>query len=179
MNIKVITPPITEPVSLSDIKLYLRIDHVDEDALLNSLIKSAREQAENRTNRALATQTFELVVDKIEKNPMTIPLPPLQSVDSITYKYEGTEYTLDTSQYSYDVDLEPSKLTFETIPSFNVMKIKFTAGYDTTNIPESIKQAIKLFVSHGYENRTITTDKSVNKVPFAFDALLASQRVYT
>lgn len=40
-EIKVVTPPATE-LSLSTVKSYLRIDFTDDDALITTLIQSAR-----------------------------------------------------------------------------------------------------------------------------------------
>ncbi len=45
---------ITEPVSLAEAKLHLRVEHSDEDGYITALISSAREYAESFTNRLIA-----------------------------------------------------------------------------------------------------------------------------
>lgn len=57
------TNPASEPVSLQEVKDYLRIDHVDEDALLGALIVTAREVCEAYLNRSLITQTWTMFLD--------------------------------------------------------------------------------------------------------------------
>ena len=47
-----------EPVTLAAIKVYLRIEHEDEDDLLQSLITAARSGIEAFTGRALVRQKW-------------------------------------------------------------------------------------------------------------------------
>jgi uncharacterized phiE125 gp8 family phage protein len=184
MNLKLITPPTNEPLSLEEVKLYLRVDGAEEDTLIQSLITVAREQCESITRRALVTQTYELTLDDFpSENVISIPLPPLQSVASIMYKDDkGIETTLNPSNYIVDIDSEPGKIVLIDRPSFtpypsSAVKITFTCGY-SSNIPVSVVQAMKLLVSHFYENRDIVINQSVNQVPFTVDALLSPYRIF-
>jgi hypothetical protein len=56
-----------EPVSLSDMKSYLRVDFSDDDAFIAQLITRARKYAEQITYKALAPQTLRATV---EPDPM-------------------------------------------------------------------------------------------------------------
>jgi len=58
-----IEPPATEPVSLADLKLQLRIDGTDEDVLLETYIASARELIEEFTGLAFIAQEWRLTLD--------------------------------------------------------------------------------------------------------------------
>ena len=103
--LKLITPPTIEPISLSELKAHLRIDGTDEDALLNAIIKTAREHVEAITRRALIQQTWQLILDGwwLSGAILELPMPPLISVESIVYKDSaGTEYTLESNKYLYD-----------------------------------------------------------------------------
>lgn len=59
---QITTPVSAEPISLSDIKLYTRIDFSDDDAILSSLITRCRSYAESVTRRALATKTIQCIL---------------------------------------------------------------------------------------------------------------------
>src|SRR5689334_10750978 len=58
---KVITPPSSEPITLSNVKDWLNIDFSSKDTLISSLITRARSYAETVTGRALATQQIQQI----------------------------------------------------------------------------------------------------------------------
>lgn len=160
MNLRLITPPATEPVSVSTAKAFLRVDHSSEDTLITSLIKSAREDGERFSRRAFITQTWDLILDEIEcGKPLPIYRPPLQSVTSIKYvdsagqEHAWTDFVVDTSS-------EPGTVIFNSLPGDDLREsgawiIRFVAGYGNSesNVPERIKNVILGLVAHWYENR--------------------------
>lgn len=75
---------ITEPISLSDAKLYLRVDDTAEDILIGHLITAAREFAERHENRLLVARSAEAVagvdyftISELEKAAMLMFLAHL------------------------------------------------------------------------------------------------------
>jgi len=183
MSLKLITAPVTEPVSLSEIKEYLRFDTSDTsfDNILNTLIIAAREYCENFQNRTYITQTWELTFDYFPDFPLKIPKPPLQSVLNIKYiDYLGVETIFDPSNYIVDTDSEPGRIAFAynkswpsvTLQSVNAVKIQFVAGYgDATVVPENVKLAMKVFITHRFEN------PESKDIPEAFYNLLWQDRM--
>lgn len=192
MAVKLITPPASEPVSVSEAKLHLRVDGADEDTLISGLITAARQYVEDYTQRALITQTWRLLLDEFPNgDTIHVPLPPLQSVNSVTYYDEdGALQTLPTTDYHVDPESAQGRVvltdgkcwpTTQTRP--NAVTIEFVAGYgDAASVPQAIKQAILLLVAHWYEHReavVIGTSGNVAKeAAFAVDALLTPYRVW-
>ena len=188
MALKLITPPATEPISLTEAKLHLRVDGSDEDALISSLITAAREYCEAFQNRAYITQVWEITLDAFPRNLMVVPRPPLQSVDSIKYTdSSGTETTFDAENYIVDTDSEPGRIALAmnalwptvTLQPINGVRVRFTAGYgDATKIPLMVKQAILLLIGHWYEHREGVLTGTISKeIEFAVKALLGMERV--
>lgn len=160
-----------------------------EDALLTGLIQAAREYAEGRQNRALITQTWELVLDDWPAGDcIEIPLPPLQSVTSIKYKDKtGLENTWDAANYIVDTDSLLGRVVLAdncNWPSNDLypagaIRIRFVAGYGLANdVPQTTKQALLLLIGHWYENReTVNIGNIKTELPFTVKALLDLNRV--
>jgi len=58
-DVRVITPPAVEPVTVDQARRYCRIDSAYDDDLLAALITTARTLAEQYCNRAFITQTLQ------------------------------------------------------------------------------------------------------------------------
>ena len=110
--------PAVLPVSLAEVKAGANLDGSEDDAKIAGLIRTAVEMIDgpdNEYQRALITQTWEMRLDCFPgfsfwpyrhatrweatfRPPYTeieIPLPPLQSVESITYLSGGDMVTMD------------------------------------------------------------------------------------
>lgn len=164
MAIKVITPPSSEPVTLTQAKSQSRVDISTDDTLLNSYIAAARRYCERVDWRAYMTQTLEVWLDEWPSgNVLTIPRPPLQSVTYIKYYDEDSvEATFSSAAYYVDTVSEPGRVMLKsdydwpsaTLREVNGVVVRFIAGWTSAdNVPETIRQAILLVIGHWYENR--------------------------
>lgn len=92
-----------------------------------------------------------------------LPLPPLQTVDSIKYwDPSGVQQTLDPSAYIVDNVSEPGRVVPAVGTSWpstqnrvNAVEVRFTAGYgaDGSFVPAGIKQWMLMRVTDAFENR--------------------------
>ncbi len=188
MGLKLKTAPTVEPVSLTEAKLHCRVDHTTEDTLITSLITTARIFCEKQQNRALITQTWEMYLDGFPcKDYIEIPLPPLQSVTSVTY-YDTednpetfTDFDTVTERFVGSIVLKYGKMWPQTIlrPS-NAVVVEFIAGYGlAVAVPQNVKQAMLLLIGHWYMNRESVMVGSVSKpLEMAVGALLGFERVW-
>jgi uncharacterized phiE125 gp8 family phage protein len=93
---KVATEATSEPVSVADAKLHLRLDETGYDeTLLPALIKGARQYVERVTSRHLAQQVVEARYPYLD-SPMRLPTTPARSIVSIVYQVSGVTTTLDS-----------------------------------------------------------------------------------
>ena len=160
MKIKLITPPTVEPITLEEAKLYLRVDHDDEDALIEQLIKASREFCEQYQNRVHGEQTWEIYPPRVE-NYYEIPFPaPIISIDEVEYLLEdgATTETLTSGDFRTDLrsDTLPAELFIINPPTakldkFTPITIKATAG--SNEVPARVVQAMYLLIGTFYENR--------------------------
>src|SRR5262245_55104347 len=87
-----IDAPVSEPLSLTEAKNYLRVEHSADDALIASLIAAARTQVEARTRRALITQTWRIVLDRWPvSGAIASPVSPLREVVAARVRNEVGE----------------------------------------------------------------------------------------
>ena len=180
-----LSPPAAEPLTLADAKLHLRVDAdiTEDDGLIAALIVTARQQAEHRTGRALVTQQWRLGLDRFADDSLELPLPKLQSAQSVTYlDADGVRQTLAGAEY----DVVTDELVGRLIPAFGKtwpdcrirpgsVQVSYTCGYGAaSDVPQSIKAWMLLAIGAWYENReALTSGKPVAELPRSFwDGLL-------
>ena len=184
MDLLVTTAPKDEPVLLSEMKNYLRVDHTDEDDTIRGIISAARQYAEDFTKRKFLTTVFTGTMDSFPDPGEVIefPMPPLASVASIKYiDLSGVQQTWSSDDYV--VDTAPDRgIVYpdynEVYPSVRgqrkAVEITFTAGYGTPDIvPEGLKQAIKIIGATLYEQReSVVVGLTAMEIPFSAQNLL-------
>lgn len=189
MHITQITDPLVEPVTLTEAKTLLRIEAADEDALLASLIATARITIENSTGRALLTRELEAVLDRWPNGRrITLPMPPLQTVQSVTLPSpDGDQTVWDQNLYQVEATgpapylaLKPG-VAWPSAPHANAsIRIRYVAGYGNaaTDVPPPLAHAVLLLVAHWYENRVpVVINGAASRIPGTVDALIANYRL--
>lgn len=190
MALRRITPATALPVSLATSKLHLKVEHSADDALITSMILAAASGAEQRLNRALMTQTWQLIVDAFPAAEFKLERPKVQAITSITYiDPAGTQQTLGADAYTLDADLLPGWVLPTLGTSWpatreqaNAVRVTFTCGYgsDPSVVPADVSAWLLLQVGALYRNReAFAQGVSVADLPGRFhDALLDAERLY-
>lgn len=181
----------SEPVSLAEAKLHLRVDHDDEDDLIQGLIEAAREKAETFTRRRLLETTEILELDRFPLGGGAIKLPwtPLVSVTSITYlDADGDSQTLDSASYRVVADKVSASIALEydyswpgtrAVPA--AVRVTYVAGFgaSASDVPRAIRQGMLLLIAHWYENReAVAFNAAAMPLPLGVESLFYTQRVY-
>lgn len=178
--LKVITPPASEPVSLDDFKAWMQGLPIttEQEPMVNSLLKAAREEAEAYQNAAYCEQTLQFTVEPEpyrhgEQFTVKLPRPPFRELQNVTAILpDGTQQDM-TAQFELRNDGGQAALVLkygENVPAFCRLQITYTAGYDI--VPAKVKQAILLYATWAWMHRGGDTT-----VPAAFYALLSKGRV--
>jgi hypothetical protein len=116
-------------------------------------------------------------------NAILIPLWPVRAVTALTYTaVDGTTTTLPLSQIvqpvgndRYHLRLKKGCYWPDTDESPNAIAITFNAGWPTQSaIPGTLTQAIRMLVSHFYENREAVMTGTISKeVELGVQSMLA------
>lgn len=171
LTTRIITEPITSPVTIDQVKNYIKLDEsiAVEDALISKMISSAIKLCEIKTNLAFSEKTIEanFTKDEIALNSLRLPYAPHASIVSIIGQdINGVEETIDSALYFktgnklWEITMSASALLYESYT------VKYKAGYGiaenlavtpkiygTEKLPEEVELAILKQVASWYDNR--------------------------
>lgn len=149
----------TSPLSLADLKSYLKITNTAEDALLQRMIDSATEWGENYTRRDFRAINWTLALDFFPSERIVLRRDPVDSINEITYPVDDVETIVDNSIYYLKKDVQTSEVVLrsgEDWPSDGddieqSITVDFaTVGYFRQNL---IIDALSRHIAHWYRNR--------------------------
>jgi len=170
-------------ITTTELKKHLRVTHSLEDTLIEAARQAAISYVENYCNVFLGSY---LATGYLRSwYSATFPVGPISAIGDVKYDdSSGTEQTFTSSKVYYDINREPSVISFRDVPSledYNLtpVRIEFTVGYAPVNIPAPIISAMKLIVGHLYDMRTDEVTGAVStRIKLGTDALLNSFRFF-
>lgn len=163
MSLKLITGPASEPITLAQAKLHLRIEGsaTDEDTIITALITASREAAEHELGRGIGSQTWKLTLDEFPAEAIKLPLAPVASITLVQYfDTAGAAQTLPSSAYVLDnADADQAWLLKaygyewpDTYDAANAVQITYVCGLTST--PETVRAWMLLRIGALYEKRS-------------------------
>lgn len=195
--LKIVIPPAELPVTIYEIKDFLRISSDSEDERLIALATAATMWVENYCRIAVMTQTCELKVNPRNRNYLyslcrygragrdgvELPLPPLQYVESIRYRdVPGGEWQEFDDWWADEWENKVYPHDDSAWPDGEII-IRYVCGYygdpyvdasRTGSVPAPLKQAVLILCDHWYENREPSTDgRMTMEYPFHLKTMLS------
>lgn len=128
MALRQIAAPATEPITLEEAKLHLRVDTTDDDALITGLISAARVAAENICRRAFVTQQWELVIDSF---PRRMFFGSIVTVAS----YEQVIPNLQMMETGYTVRFRAGKIE---LPIASLQSVEYVKYLDRDGVEQTL-----------------------------------------
>ena len=157
----IVVPPSAEPVSLSEAKAFLRVEHGDDDAVISALIAAARGHVEALTRRALMLQTWRFVRDAWPADGrIVLRSGPLRSVIAARlFDAAGNASALDVQRFVVDVAADAVVSPGWALPApgrgYAGIELDVELGYGplASDVPAPLRQALRMLVAHWYDNR--------------------------
>jgi uncharacterized phiE125 gp8 family phage protein len=185
MSSVLLTAPAVEPLSLAEAKAFLRVEHNDEDDIIAAMISASRIHVETQTRRALLTQSWRITADAWPPDGRlkVAPAPLRALVAARVYDFAGVAHAVDPG--AFVVDAAASALAFApwALPSPGRLaagiEVDGVTGYGDAagDVPEPLRQAIRLLLAHWYENRGLASLGAVTILPVTVAALIAPYRL--
>lgn len=153
--------PTVEPVSLTEAKLWLRLDGPEEDDLVRALIVAARLMVEAEIGQVLIGQNWRLVGDAW---PIGEAIPVrvgsiLGVAGGRVFSSEGVATPINASRFTVLANSQPPAVIPLERPSPGrahagiEIDLRLGFGEAASDVPETIRLAIRRLVMLWYDNR--------------------------
>lgn len=160
MSMRMITSPLIEPVTMGDVRSFLRLAENGEEETLTRLIKTAREMLEQRCGMALIEQCWSLQLHNWPvSDRIALYKYPLRSVDRIySQGWDGGNVELNPADWQLNSINRPARITINRPQNINPARsltVEFTAGFgsEAQDVPKAVQQAMLTLIAHLYEFR--------------------------
>jgi len=186
--LQLLEAPAAAPVLLAEVKAQLRIEHPDDDLMIDRLIKTAvaYTDAKGALGHAMITQKWGQWVHSVPPQYVRLAMGPLIEVTAV--KYYDIDGALQTDTLS-NYEITGTDFTTQIGPKSgsnwpvtqdrsDAIRIEYTAGYGATSasVPETLRHAMMLLIGHWYDNRENTMMDELSNIPYGFDMLVDMHR---
>jgi len=182
MATSILTPPISAPVSLLEVKRHLRIESDDDDDYLNDLIASSTSHLESVSGLKLITQTWRQYLDCLpNSSSIRLEVSPVRSITELrVFGENGLANPVPLQAMELDsVSTPPRLLVKSQLASgqhFNGIEIDMVAGFGDTSldVPDGLRRALLLLIAHAFEFRgAVPINQQPASEPHGFQTLIA------
>ena len=162
----------TEPITLAEAKLYLRVDGTSEDSLIADLITAVREHAEEYLKRSIVAQTWQLTLDDYAPKRVYLPKGPVSAVNSVNIiDNRGNSEAVNSEMYQLVPGRDELEIT-QIIYAHHV-QIEYQTGHaNSSDVPRSINYGMLSHLAALYDCR----GESSVAIPADAMALYAAHR---
>lgn len=164
MSVTILTPPVSDPVSLAAAKLFLRVDHDDEDELITRLLGAATHAVEAGSGRVLIARRVRETLDFWRPDSVGGALLGASPVTNIVavrlIASNGSESVIDPDTYRLDGARDRPRIIFtHGLPAIlraaGAVEIDYDCGLaeDAADVPPALTQAVLHIAAALYEAR--------------------------
>jgi len=174
-------------ITASEFKTHARVYHTQDDTYIATLILVATQCIEHETRRAMIHRVFNLKMSAFPADgEIILPRSPMSSVQNISYTdKDGNLQVVPAGDYhTYSVN-GVGRVVLKSTAAWPVtlntggmdVDVEFVAGYGATSasVPVSLKQAVLLWATHWYDNRTsVNVGNLVTELPMTVQRLIVN-----
>lgn len=167
---RVIATTGTEPITLAEAKMHLRVDGAHEDDLILHYIKAARSHCERFTGLSFVAQTIEYQTDlpgidvggASAEQRFVLPLSPAVTITGFK---DGDGDALTAADFNWSTAAVPTVISTSLREAMPVT-VTYTTG--AAMLTPDVKTAILMMLHQLYESRGSVDDEAVQRVEEAY-----------
>lgn len=146
MFLKITSDMVAEPVSVTDMKQWLRMDTFirSDEALLAKMISTARQSLEKYTGCGFGVKSYEMIKDIHDE--FMLPYSPLIMINAVYLKNGINSWELMSKNIDYEMIGDSIK-----VYTPGTYKVNYQSGF--YSLPEDLCSDIKTVVAYMFENR--------------------------
>lgn len=173
--LQILQPMLVEPVSVTELQTYLKLEDDTDGARLSALIRTAREACELFLAQALITRQIRQRTQLMGER-FFFAAAPVQSLDALSAFLGADETVLDPAHYTLMYSAARTYIDLPNTAIGRTVQADYTAGLgpDWNAVPEGVRQGILRLAAHQYEHRS---DPGVAALPHAVTALWQPYRL--
>jgi len=148
----------TPPVSLTDMKAYMKVTSASDNDLITSMIEAATRWGENYTGRDFRVNTWKLLKDEFESR-ICLRRDPVASITTVEHLVSGSLVAVSSSVYYLKKNIQSSEILLNadqewpTNTDDREQVVEITFDTEAYHDIENIITAIKRHVAFWYQNR--------------------------
>jgi len=190
-----VVEPISVPEGIQILNLYdyqeLDSDDPERTRIENDVEKAcrdARSKFEEDTGHTFAERGFALYCERPTAPELALPVYPVQEVVSIFYLDPAGELQeWDSEQWQASVGEESLPATLRPKPGYSwppmlcctarALQLNVLAGYPPDEMPTTAVRAMKMMLTHLWNNDGVTSLRATHKMPHAYDTIMYNYMV--
>lgn len=171
-------------IDLATAKSHLRVDTADQDALITVYLAAAKTAVERATGKLLTPRSVKQTVAGFPgaDTPIRLWYGPVSGAVSIAYDDSaGAAQTLASYRLVEGSNAQLLPAFGKTWPAVaegpGTVRLTYTAGYVSAELPAELDQAVLLLTAHFYANReAATVGDSAAELPLGVESLVSKYR---
>ena len=142
------------PITLDEVKTYIRITHDYDDTVLQDIMYAVCQIFQQYTGISVTEELWEVGYTNVGRYIFTLPVKPVVRIIEVATNDNWTKESIEKEDYYID----SNDLVLSYIPNYRYITVRCIAGYKKDEVNSYLKQCLLQHAGHLYEKRDDSFD---------------------